>query len=150
MVDVIIDDARVRAGLNNLLAAGLNLRPALVSIGEILKESTQKRFMSTTAPDGSAWLLNSVLSTLLYKDGDRPLTDDGTLGNTINYQILDANSVAVGSPMEYAAMQQFGGTKSEFPNLWGDVPARPFLGLSDDDSKQILEMIHDYLLSSIS
>jgi phage gpG-like protein len=29
-------------------------------------------------------------------------------------------------------MQQFGGTKAQFPNLWGDIPARPFLPITAD------------------
>ena len=47
--------------------------------------------------------------------------------------------------MEYAAMQQFGGIKSEFPHLWGDIPARPFLGVSESDAEEILAIVHDYL-----
>ncbi|MDD5176765.1 MAG: phage virion morphogenesis protein [Sterolibacterium sp.] len=38
-----------------------------------------------------------------------------------------SDSVTVSNSMIYAAMQQFGGTKAKFPNLWGDIPARPFL-----------------------
>jgi phage gpG-like protein len=49
--------------------------------------------------------------------------------------------------MVYAAMQQFGGTKAEFPHLWGDIPERPFLGVSDDE-KEILEIISDYLIEN--
>jgi phage gpG-like protein len=45
-------------------------------------------------------------------------------------------------------MQQFGGTKNEFPFLWGDIPARPFLGISNDDEKAILSIIEDHILSS--
>lgn len=32
--------------------------------------------------------------------------------------------------MKYAAIQQFGGTKAQFPHLWGDIPARPFLPIT--------------------
>ncbi|MFK3602796.1 hypothetical protein [Pseudomonas sp. AP19] len=32
----------------------------------------------------------------------------------------------VGSDKPYAAMMQFGGG-ADFPHLWGDIPARPFL-----------------------
>jgi phage gpG-like protein len=44
--------------------------------------------------------------------------------------------------MPYAAMQNFGGTKAEFPHLWGDIPARAFFpdkarGLPDDYNKEI-------------
>jgi phage gpG-like protein len=85
MIKFHIDDDDIKRALRNLQQVGSNLRPALRTIGETLKESTQKRFETTTAPDGSAWALNSVLSTLLHKEGDRPLTDGGILGDTINY-----------------------------------------------------------------
>ncbi len=51
----------------------------------------------------------------------------------------------LGSPMEYAAMQQFSGKKSEFPHLWGDIPARPFLGISKEDRQAILDIVEAYL-----
>ncbi len=46
-------------------------------------------------------------------------------------------------------MQQFGGNKSKFPNLWGDIPARPFLGISDADEKMIVSTVNEYLRSVI-
>jgi phage gpG-like protein len=54
----------------------------------------------------------------------------------------------VGSNKEYAAMQQFGGTKAQFPHLWGDIPARPFMGVSDDDERELLALVHDHLLDA--
>lgn len=149
MIEVQIDDTKIRAALSNLAEKTSNLRPVLESIGEDMMASTKHRFNKgvTAGPDGTKWLLNSVLSTLLYKDGDTPLTGEtGNLMNSINYQMMQGgNGVEIGSPLEYAAMQQFGGTKAEFPHLWGDIPARPFLGLSSDDEKNILETISDYL-----
>lgn len=145
-----IDDRQVLAALYRLQQWVGDLHPAFVEIGEDLKESTQQRFVSTTAPDGSDWALNSVLSTLLYKEGDRPLTGEtGALGDTIDYRAL-REGLEVGSPMEYAAMQQFGGTKAEFPQLWGDIPARPFLGLSDDDITGILAVLSRHINEALS
>lgn len=130
-----------------LAERGDNLRPPLLDIGEYLVESTKHRFETTTDPEGESWLLNSVLSTLLYKVGDRPLTGEtGKLMDTISYNLVGENTLEVGSPMEYAAMQQFGGNKSEFPKLWGDIPARPFLGISSDDERQILTALEDHIL----
>ena len=152
--EVIIDDVRVRAALTSLLDAALDPRPVLMAIGEILTASSKERFLTTTDPAGNPWLLNSVLSTLLYKETETPLTGDppdgGDLGRYIHYNILGNTGVEIGSTMQYAAMQQFGGTKAEFPNLWGDIPARPFLGMSNDDEEEILEEIHNYLLHAIS
>ena len=54
-----------------------------------------------------------------------------------------------GSSMEYAAMHQFGGTKAQFPNLWGDIPARPFLGITAHDENVIEEIVEDEILRGI-
>lgn len=77
----------------------------------------------------------------------KPLTGKtGILGHAINYQLDGNSSVGIGSPKPYAAMQQFGGTKAQWPHLWGDIPARPFLGVSDADKASILEIIGNYLV----
>jgi phage gpG-like protein len=69
-----------------------------------------------------------------------------TLGSTINYQLNGTSAVHIGSPKVYAAMHQFGGTKAQFPHLWGDIPARPFLGLSAPDKANILDILGTYLV----
>lgn len=51
------------------------------------------------------------------------------------FPVIGADYVQIGSDRPYAAMQQFGGAKSKFPNLWGDIPARPFLGISEQDRR---------------
>lgn len=78
--------------------------------------------------------------------GKLPLTGEtGALGTTITYQLLGNDAVEIGSPMEYAAMMQFGGTVDEFPHLWGDIPERPFLGISEEDKAEILNILRDSL-----
>lgn len=139
-----VDDQEILAALRHLQQATGNLRPALLRIGEQLKESTQQRFSSKTSPGGQAWLGNSDL-TIERKGRDFPLTDGGTLGGTIDFQLFGDDGVDIGSPMEYAAMMQFGGTKSEFSHLWGDIPGRPFLGISEQDKIDILAIIQRHL-----
>lgn len=58
--------------------------------------------------------------------------------------------------MEYAATQQFGAKKGEFrstkngaPVPWGDIPARPFLGISADDEDKIIEIIQSHLAAAL-
>jgi phage gpG-like protein len=50
--------------------------------------------------------------------------------------------------MEYARVQQEGGESHwrEYNEIW-DIPARPFLGISDSDAAQILLDVSDYLLA---
>lgn len=147
-ISIHIDDREILASLRELSESTRNLSPVLKLIGEKLTESTKARFPVAKAPDGTKWELNSVLSTLLYKDSDLPLTAGGILGSTIDYQ-QSSDMLQVGSNLEYAAMMQFGGTKAEFPHLWGDIPAREFLGISPDDKDMILSSIHDYLSGAL-
>jgi len=54
--------------------------------------------------------------------------------------------------MVYAAVHQFGAAQGAFGNTsrgspipWGDIPARPYLGLSDDDRQEIETFVADRL-----
>ncbi|MEB0047807.1 MULTISPECIES: phage virion morphogenesis protein [unclassified Pseudomonas] len=42
------------------------------------------------------------------------------------------SSALVGSNKPYAAMMHFGGDKSDFPHLWGDIPGRPYLPMDTE------------------
>jgi len=153
---ITVDDEQVLAALARLRSRTDNLGPVLGKIGERLVESTQARFASSTAPDGTPWAANSAVTISRYlglstgkkretkSASKRPLVDGGYLRDSIKYNVT-GNVLEVGTVMEYAAMQQFGGRKSEFPHLWGDIPARPFLGLSAGDKSAIGETISEYL-----
>jgi phage gpG-like protein len=67
----------------------------------------------------------------------------------IEGNIIGGHTLEIYSTMEYAAMQQFGGSKTEFPNLWGDIPARPFFGIANEDEDAILKIIRDHLDAAI-
>jgi phage gpG-like protein len=62
--------------------------------------------------------------------------------------------VEVGSSLEYAAVQQFGARQGQLgrtrrgaPIPWGDIPPRPFLGLSAADRQEILGILAEHLRS---
>jgi phage gpG-like protein len=90
--------------------------------------------------------------------GKKPLTGEtSALRTTINYQVAGGNTVNIGSPMVYARVQQEGAKRGQFGNQpfkakrgtfpipWGDIPARPFLGFSDDDQDEIIGIVRGYL-----
>ena len=122
-----------------------NLRPALLGIGEIVTEGTKQRFASATTPDGQPWAKNSDV-TLENKKGTLPLTNEGHLADSIHYSLVGDNAVEIGSNKVQAAMMQFGGTKAEFPHLWGDIPDREYLGVSNSENAEIMEFLENYLL----
>lgn len=149
MADIYFDDDSILKALQNLQRAAGDLRPALAVIGEAMTESSKQRFGTRTGPDGVPWLGNRP-ATVERKGRDWPLTDHGALGEQITWQLLGDHAVEIGSSMEYAAMQQFGGSKAEFPWLWGDIPARPFLGLSAADETNVMAIIDQHLRRALS
>lgn len=143
MIKVEFDGTRIMEALQKLQNATGDLRPAFLEIKEVLIESTQQRFSSKTAPDGSHWPENSAV-TIERKGKNDPLVDGGYLNSEFGSDIT-GDALTIYPEKEYAAMQQFGGTKAEFPHLWGDIPARPFLGISAADEAEILGIINQHL-----
>lgn len=152
-IQVDIDDRAVTQMLQRMIDAGQNPSTALKEVGLDLVESTKQRFQTTqTAPDGSRWAENSPV-TLARKAGNKPLTGEtGSLMKEIHYQLISNDTLEVGSIMDYAATQQFGAKQGQFgrnkrnaPIPWGDIPARPFLGISTEDEQTILDTFNNYL-----
>lgn len=171
MITTQIDDRELVVFIDQLLSRVENFEPALREIGEDLTESVKLRFASTTAPDGSPWAPNKQSTIDAYlgqyagsfkKDGSqskkgaarsaakKPLTGETkALGTTIHYVLDSGNdAVAVGSALPYAAMANFGGTKAAFPQLWGDIPARIFLGMSETDAANVMGTLERHLFGA--
>ena len=145
-VTITVDDHDVLAKLQQLKNHCANLRPVFREIGEYLNLSTHERFNRQVDPDGNRWAETSdVTKARKTRNKDKILIESGDLMSTLRYQVLD-DALEFGTDRVYGAMMQFGGKKSQYPNLWGDIPARPFLGLSIDDKAEILEILGDYLL----
>jgi phage gpG-like protein len=175
-----IEDAALKRELSALLQRLTRPAPALREIGEVIRNSTRQRFKTETAPDGTKWAQNSDITLMRYlqeRSGSfrkkatatggqgltskgakriglkKILTNRGFLADTLAYQVgADGRSVAIGSNRVYAAMQQFGGTRAQWPHLWGNIPARPFLpirngrvDLSPDTLEDILDVVRHHL-----
>jgi phage virion morphogenesis protein len=129
-----------------------SLRPALMEIGEHLQGSVEERFRTETDPEGQPWEPLSPL-TLANKRNDKILTESGGPGlrGSIHYQV-GSNSLEQGTNKIYGAIHQLGGTirAKRAPALaigrpggafalvkQVTIPARPYLGLSEDDRQAI-------------
>jgi phage gpG-like protein len=168
-----INAAAVQAELQRLQQRLGNLQPVMNEIGEGIVERAKARFASSTGPDGQAWAVNRP-STLAKvearigtsgrkKDGSlnarglrtlaskRPLIGESHALETQIHHQASGNVVEVSATPVYAAMQQFGGTRADYPHLWGDIPARPFLpvhldgSLYLDEEKLILDEVVRFL-----
>ena len=139
---------QAQATFNRMLKAGADFTPAMRQIGETLLNSTRQRFADEEAPDGSKWPdLSPVTKARKQSHADRILHESGALSGSINYR-ADSRSVSIGSTREYAGTHQFGALQGSYgrtsrngPIPWGDIPPRPYLGLSQDDQSQITKIL---------
>jgi len=137
MISIDIDDREVAAAIKRLRdrAGDSGLRPCLAAIGEHLAETTKRRFATSTAPDGTRWKPT--------RKGNRPLVDTGQLAHTIRWQPI-TGGVAVGTD-RFADLFENGAAVHQFGSRDGTIPARPFLGLSNDDRTTILAIVEAHL-----
>lgn len=131
-------------------------------IGELLIEGTKGFFTEGAGPDGTPWIGKSLATVESYRRNEgkgangpvdmRPLFGPtGRLSSEIHYA-ADAQGVSWGSSLIYSAVMNFGAAKGAFGTAsngaaipWGDIPARPFIGLSDQMERDIIDTIEDWL-----
>lgn len=147
-----------------------DMTPVMQDLGELLINSTKQRFPEGVSPDGTPWAPKSQATIDAFRSREgrkknasidfRPLFGaSGRLFSEFSWE-AGPSSVEIGSSLVYAAAMQFGmakgyaGTASgtdkrgrlySFSIPWGNIPARPFLGISDEDEVMIRETISDYL-----
>lgn len=106
-------------------------------IGALLESSTRERFETKTGPDGQAWPEWSEEYALDREAHHSLLVGEGDFQDS-NQFYAGANEVGVGSNLVYAAIHQMGGEE-----VGMNIPARPYLGLSDEDRSAISALIED-------
>ena len=172
-----VNDADIRAAFNRLLATVENPEAAMKVVGETWLANTKRRFDTETGPDGVRWQANSALTLQRFlgyrksnfgkkgglsakgmaRIGAKKILQ-GHSGDLRNTLFFDAGPdfVLLASPMIYSATQQFGAAQGKFgtdsrnhPIPWGDIPARPFLGASEEDKADILGIFNDFLSRAI-
>jgi len=152
----------IRERLREISARTSNLSPILKAIGDRIVEQTKRRFEAGgPAPDGSPWKDPKTPNPKRV----RTLTVTGHLRDSIRAQMMGPNAVMVGTNKEYAAIHQKGGRtaaaiilprrKKALKTPYGlfkkvnhpgsVIPARPFLGVSAENSREIIDMINDYI-----
>lgn len=127
--------------------------------GMAAKESTLERFKQGRDPAGKLWKPSKRAAA----EGGRTLVETATLRNSIHMR-SDVSGFALGTNLKYAATHQFGdpgrtirARKSKALRFQVDgkwiskkavrikIPARPYLGLSDDDLQEIKGTVEDYI-----
>ena len=152
----------------------IDMRNVNAVLAEAIRASTLDRFRNEEAPDGTKWKPSKRTST--SRKREKILTNTGRLKRSINSK-ADRRGFAVGTNVVYAATHQFGDENRELgpltikakkakslmfniggkdifvkkvhiPSLKVSIPARPFLGISEEDIAEIratlIELVGDY------
>lgn len=132
----------------------INVRGVLNGIAEGLRTSTVERFRSEESPEGKKW----QTSIRAKESGGKTLTQTAQLKNSIRKEV-SSNGLAVGTNDIRAATLQFGDTRTirakngkyltfKINGQWRrvesvkiNIPARPYLGISEEDRAEIKEQI---------
>lgn len=151
-----IDDAAARAALARLVELGADLTPAMDEIGGMLETSTQMRFERGESPSGEPW----PPSIRAIAEHGKTLIDSARLMQSITHQAA-RDRVRVGTNVIYAAVQQKGAVissqggylKFRIGDRWVqkrqvEIPARPFLGVSEDDRREIVAILRERLVDA--
>jgi len=146
--DIRIDDTAVRGWVDGILSRLRNTQPAMDAIEKYMLGSVRTNFLGEHAPDGKPWApLSPVTLARRRRRGNFAttiLTDTRKLRLSVTATTRN-NQVTIGSNLPYAAMMQYGGTKARFPHLWGDIPARAYLGFAPDDRDNIAQIMREHL-----
>lgn len=150
-----LEDRALQAGLGALAAELTDMTTFMDAVGRVLVNGAVQRIGSTNvSPDGTPW----VPSKRATEDGGRTLVLSGILRTSINAWAAP-DHVLVGTNVPYAAVHQMGaavgslgiwigedkrGRQMTVLSPWGDIPARPYLGISRDEETDIhnLAAIH--------
>lgn len=137
----VANEGRLREDLRRM-ARGLDAaqrRQLLDDLGALLESQTKERFEEKRGPRGDEW---EPWQDARYRKaqtgrGKSLLEDEGDLLGSI-VPAVDGDQVTVGSVKEYAATHQYGDEER-------NIPARPYLGLSERDVGELGELVEEFV-----
>ncbi|WP_436399309.1 phage virion morphogenesis protein [Roseobacter sp. S98] len=160
MYTVEINDAGVDRVFAELESRLSDMTEVFNVLGDLLEDRTEKRFEAGVAPDGTRWAPKSQATIDAYvrrgQTADpRPLF--GPNADTLPlrrsfFRDAGPRRLEIGTNKIQAAVMQYGARKGAFgqtatgrPIPWGDIPARPFLGISAEDRDLIIITAEEWL-----
>ena len=149
---------KITEWLNKVLKQAGDHSKLMHNIGSVLEHNTKQRINTGIGTDDKPW----QKSWRAKMQGGTTLRDTSRLYNSIKYTVLDGRKrVVVGTNVFYAPVMHYGATIRaktgkylKFKTTMGGwaqiqsviIPPRPFLGMSVDDSQEVLFEIEEYLL----
>ena len=135
-VQIVVDwDSAAVARYLTELAGRVDAKAMYDEMGNYMVSATQGRMRRGVKPDGSP-------QKPLKRRVGVPLIDSGRLRGSITHEASE-DQVVIGTNVIYAAIQQFGGKAGRGHKV--TIPARPYLGVSDQDEQEIGAIVRDYI-----
>jgi phage virion morphogenesis protein len=148
-----------------------DMTPGMKIIGEVIRTSIVRNYEKEGRPE--KWQKHGPATEARRGHNAAILRDSGRLMRSI-HPSAKKDHVLVGTDTVYAAVHQFGARRGEFGTVtaqikehvlkvagkqikvrahtrqmqapWGDIPARPFLMVQDEDWDEIKLELNDYIM----
>ena len=143
-IEIKLNNKEIEKHLLELAKKAENLRPVMKNIAGILAYSTEENFKAEGRPDKRVDLAETTQKER-QKKGHWPgqiLQVTGQLASSVN-TYYDNDCAIIGSNLDYAAIHQLGGNAGK--NHAAEIPARPYILLQQEDEKNIIDEITNYL-----
>ena len=174
MTSETINDAEIQAALDRLAGAFDNMFGPMTEIADHMRHPTKDRMAQGGSPDGTPFAPRSPVTLARYEAdkvrkgdsyGPLPLWRRGIMRGGIASRATE-DAAEIGSNAIQAAVMQFGARQGEFGARmgvskatdkrpggqryffhlpWGDIPARPFLGVSPTDRSNIHDILNEWM-----
>ena len=144
--DATLDIEQAAAALARLTAADFDVLAQ--GIGALVEDQTKRRIADDkTAPDGAPWADWSAGYRESMARPGRTNPRSLLVGSPSHLlhsiqSYTSGDTVQVGTPLIYGAIHQFGGDPAQGH---APIPARPYLGLSDENAAEVSELVIDRL-----
>jgi len=133
----------VQKKLEKMVELAVDRRKIMRIIAGLMKHAVEENFEKEGRPKWPP--LSPVTIKARQMKGYWPgkiLQQTGGLASSIS-SYSDNDKAVVGTNVVYAAIHQFGGKAGKLRKV--NIPARPYLQLTDEDMEEILKAIKDYL-----
>ena len=146
-----------RSALSRAMRELEDMTPIYQDVAAHLIDAHKQRFLRGVDPDGNPWApkKQSTLDRyrrLGYGNLRRPLIGPGMALSRQIASFVSANGVVIGAALIYSRVMQEGAAKGALgtdsrgnPIPWGAIPARPWLGLSEENERAIVEIVDEHL-----
>lgn len=128
-----LDHQHLQQSLSKVEQTIGDLTPLMHSLAAELASQTEENFEQEGRPEWPE--LSDVTTEKRAKHGHWPgqmlQVSAAGLAASITTHATESSAM-VGSNKPYAAMMQYGGEQAEFPSLWGEIQARPYLPMDAD------------------